>query len=214
MIPAPVLRGGVSLTPTKTRQAGLRPIPTVGLLRRQPRPERERAMSALHRRRVLHLLAAWPIAPCPALAQADACRRLLPGLSLCDAPGWTPRPARDEASVTLVSTHGIEATVQLSLGLTPEEVSGARWMISHMPISARARVMYTGLADIDGQPGATVAYLPRHADPAIVVTLSDVIGTDYTLVVSSSETGVDSYTEIHQQDHAALLAALRLDTAR
>jgi hypothetical protein len=75
-------------------------------------------------------------------------------------------------------------------------------------------VLTTDLIEIDGLSGTFVAYLPRHSAPAIVVALSDIIGTDFVLTVTTVETGTETYSETHKQDHMALLAALRLDVPR
>lgn len=202
-------------TLAKAMPFGLRPIRT-SAMRSPHRPDRSLKMSAMTRRKMLGLLPAALLSTAllPSSLQAETCDELLPGLRLCDAFGWTVLPAKEDGGVDLVSASGLAAAIVLTRNLTAEEVSGARWTISHMPISARANVLSTGFFEIGNHLGTSVAYLPRHADPAMVVALSDVIGTDFTLVVSSHETGVNTYSETHQQEHTALLAALRLDFAK
>ncbi|MFM7336350.1 MAG: hypothetical protein ACKO1H_18415 [Tabrizicola sp.] len=141
---------------------------------------------------------------------AAACTPLLPQLSLCDASGW--RLDRIEDNIRYLShDSGVTATVRLATGLSEDQIAGERWMISHAPISARAEVLATDLFQVGTQYGSTVAYLPRHADPAIVVVLSDIIGRDFALVITTQETGVNTYTDAHKTAHDRLLAALQLD---
>lgn len=181
---------------------------------RSPRRPTGKTLTMHLTRRAALSLALLPVVPASIRAQTDGCVSLSPGLQLCDARGWTLLPGSTNGSFHLLSANGIVGAVTLTPNLTPDQVSGARWTISHMPISARANVLSTGFIEISGHSGTTVAYLPRHADPVMVVALSDVIGSDFTLVVSSHETGIDAYSPLHQEDHAALLAALRLDIAR
>jgi hypothetical protein len=165
----------------------------------------------IYRRQVLSLIGILALFPKASLAEQDVCQQLAKGLRLCSADGWTIQATVDDgATATLISANGTTANIVLSADLAPEEVTGARWMISHAPISARAMVLHTGFIEIDGQLGTTVAYLPRHARPAMVVASSDVIGDNFTLVVTTRETGVETYSETHQTEHAVLLAALRL----
>ena len=169
---------------------------------------------SIHRRYAILSVGALILAPRMGWAEEDACARLAKGLSLCPATGWTQDATVDGATANFVSTNGIIGAVRLQSDLTPEQVSGARSMILHAPISARASVLSTGFAEVDGQLATTVAYLPRHAHPATVVAMSRVIGDDFTLVVTTRETGIESYSETHQKAHAALLAALRLEKDR
>jgi hypothetical protein len=155
------------------------------------------------------LLLALSMAAAPQLLAA-ACAPLLPHLSLCAPQGWTLD--RVEGNIGFL-THaiGVTATIQLETGLGEDQIAGARWMISHAPISARAQVLATDFFEVGTQFGSTVAYLPRHADPAMVVGLSDIIGRDFTLVITTQETGVTTYTDAHKTAHDRLLAALQLD---
>ena len=194
----------------------LRPILTVGPQRRQPRPARVTRMTAINRRATFGLFGLTALFPRLALAETDGivgCVRLHPMLSVCDAKGWTMAAAVPDVTASLISASGLSGTITLKTGLTAEQISNERYMISHTPISARAMVLSTGFAEIGQELATTVAYLPRHADPKIVVAMTDVIGPDFALVVFTVEDGVETYTKIHQQDHAALLAALRLDKA-
>jgi hypothetical protein len=207
--------GAVFPTPAKARRLRLRPILTVGPQPRQPRPKRESRMTiSIRRRQVFSMIGAMIAAPRIGMAQAEACLRLAEGLSLCSTGEWTVRSTIDGATASLISQNGIKGAVTLSTGLTSEEVSGAQSMISDAPMHARAKVLMTGFVEIDGQFATTVAYLPRHASPAMVVAMSGVIGDDFTLVVTTHETGVQTYSPSHQLDHAALLAALRLEKDR
>lgn len=206
------LQGTGSRTRAKPPGGGARSMLTVGPQRRQPRPTNERQMTrSLHRRQILSLVGALALAPRMSLAQDGACPRLAEGLYLCTPKGWTLLPTLEGATASLISPHGIAADITFRNGLTQDQIDGARQMILHAPLSARALVLETGLFQIGNQVGATVAYLPRHSDPALVVGLSDVIGSDFTLVVTTRETGFETYSETHKSDHAALLAALRLD---
>jgi hypothetical protein len=166
---------------------------------------------SIHRRQVFSLIGALALSPRIAVAQETACDLLAGGLSLCPAPRWVLQPTLEGATASLLSANGITASIRFDTGLTPDQLSGARWTIGHAPISARAMVLTTGFAYIDGQLATSVSYLPRHANPAIVVAMTDVIGEDFTLVASTVESGVTTYSENHRHDHAALIAALRLD---
>jgi hypothetical protein len=159
------------------------------------------------KRRTFCLALAFAAAP---QLLAAACTSLLPQLSLCDAAGWTLDRVEGNVSF-LTHASGVTATIQLETGLDEDEVASARWMISHAPISARAQVLSTDVFQIGSQYGSTVTYLPRHSDPAMVVGLSDIIGRDFTLVITTHETGVTTYTEAHKTANDRLLSALQLD---
>ena len=150
-----------------------------------------------------------PLACVPSILFADTCPVALPGLRLCDVWGWQRVNAADGV-VTLTHATGITATITFQTGLDAEGETWANWQQSHAPISARADVLATDFAEIDGRIAARAAWRPRHVPAPTIVAMTSYVGDGMALAVTTVA-AAETYAETHRKVHDDLCAALKLE---
>lgn len=163
-------------------------------------------MPNLTRRTALGVL---PLVLMPRALAAATCPAALPGLRLCDVWGWGRDPGADGV-LRLTHASGIGATITLETGLDAEGETWARWQQAHAPISARAEVLETALAEVDGRIACRAAWVPRHAEPPVVVAVTGYVGEGLALAVTTLAQA-ESFDHPHRAAHESLVAGLRLD---